>query len=178
MTESDELNLDIAAVKAGGGKKKKIIIFAVIGFLLINIIGAGAFFLLTKKESGADGGPVAEEKSPESSESAIKKDHVFIPLEPSFLVNFDTDSRPKFLQVSVTLMANTATAKDHINKIMPILRNNVLMILSGRNPADLKSREGKEVLRVAVLGEIQKLMLTHFQEKSIDDVLFTEFVMQ
>jgi flagellar protein FliL len=60
---------------------------------------------------------------------------------------------------------------------MPLIRNNLLLLMSNRNYQSLMSREGKDKLRAEALAEIRAV-----QSKQgggdVDDLLFTSFVVQ
>jgi flagellar FliL protein len=75
------------------------------------------------------------------------------------------------------LMAQDQKAIDSAAKNIPLIRNNLLLLMSNRNYQTLMSREGKEKLRQEALAEVRAV-----QKKEggadIDDVLFTSFVVQ
>jgi flagellar FliL protein len=60
---------------------------------------------------------------------------------------------------------------------MPLIRNNLLLLMSNRDYQSLMSREGKDKLRQEALTEIRAV-----QKKQggadIEDLLFTSFVVQ
>jgi flagellar protein FliL len=60
---------------------------------------------------------------------------------------------------------------------MPLIRNNLLLLMSNRDYQSLMSREGKDKLRQEALAEIRAV-----QKKQggadIEDLLFTSFVVQ
>jgi flagellar FliL protein len=60
---------------------------------------------------------------------------------------------------------------------MPLIRNNLLLLMSNRNYQSLMSREGKDKLREEALAEIRAVQKKQGGE-DIDDVLFTSFVVQ
>jgi flagellar FliL protein len=61
---------------------------------------------------------------------------------------------------------------------MPVIRNNLLMLLGGKSVADLTSRDGKEALRQESLGEVQKILKENTGKPGIEDLYFTSFVVQ
>ena len=60
---------------------------------------------------------------------------------------------------------------------MPLIRNNLLLLMSNRDYQSLMSREGKEKLRMEALAEIRAVQKKQGGE-DIDDLLFTSFVVQ
>jgi flagellar FliL protein len=64
-----------------------------------------------------------------------------------------------------------------VQKNIPLIRNNLLLLMSNRDYQSMRSREGKEKLRQEALEEIRNV-----QKKQgggdVDDLLFTSFVVQ
>jgi flagellar protein FliL len=101
----------------------------------------------------------------------------FLPIEPPLVVNFEDGSVVRFLQISMEIQAHDQKALESVTKNLPLIRNNLLFLMSNRNYQSLMSREGKEKLRDEALAEIRAV-----QKKQggpdIDDLLFTSFVVQ
>ena len=83
----------------------------------------------------------------------------------------------RFLQITMEVMGKDQKAIDSVQKNMPLIRNNLLLLMSNRNYQSLMSREGKEKLRQEALTEIRAV-----QKKQggadVEDLLFTSFVVQ
>ena len=97
--------------------------------------------------------------------------------DPPLVVNFEDGSVVRFLQISMEVKARDQKALESVQKNIPIIRNNLLLLMSNRNYQSMMSREGKEKLRQEALEEINAV-----QKKEggpdIDDLLFTSFVVQ
>ena len=110
-------------------------------------------------------------------EGEAGKGAVYYAIDPPLVVNFEEGSAVRFLQITMELMANDQKALDSVAKNIPLIRNNLLLLMSNRNYQTLMSREGKEKLRQEALAEVRAV-----QKKEggadIDDVLFTSFVVQ
>ena len=61
---------------------------------------------------------------------------------------------------------------------MPVIRNNLLMLLGGQTVSSLTNREDKESLRKQALAEVQKIMKANTGEAGVEDLYFTSFVVQ
>jgi flagellar FliL protein len=59
-----------------------------------------------------------------------------------------------------------------------MLRNNLLMTISGQGAKNLMTREGKEQLRAKMLDEIGKVMEKMTGKNEVSNLFFTTFVMQ
>jgi flagellar FliL protein len=102
---------------------------------------------------------------------------VYYAIDPPLVVNFEEGSAVRFLQITMELMAHDQKAIDSVQKNIPLIRNNLLLLMSNRDYQSLMSREGKEKLRLEALEEVRAV-----QKKEggadIDDLLFTSFVVQ
>ena len=110
-------------------------------------------------------------------EGDAAKAAVYYAIDPPLVVNFQDGSAVRYLQVTMELMAHDQKAIDSVQKSIPLIRNNLLLLMSNRDYQTLISREGKEKLRQEALAEVRAV-----QKKEggadIDDVLFTSFVVQ
>jgi flagellar FliL protein len=101
----------------------------------------------------------------------------FLPIDPPLVVNFEDGSVVRFLQVSMEVQARDAKALESVTRNLPLIRNNLLLLMSNRPYQTLMSREGKEKLRADALAEIRAV-----QKKQggadVEDLLFTSFVVQ
>src|ERR1700722_19538243 len=102
---------------------------------------------------------------------------VYYAIDPPLVVNFEDGSVVRFLQITMEVMAHDQKAIDSVTKNMPLIRNNLLLLMSNRNYQSLMSREGKDKLREEALAEIRAVQKKQGGE-DIDDVLFTSFVVQ
>ena len=102
---------------------------------------------------------------------------VYYAIDPPLVVNFEDGSVVRFLQITMEVMAHDQKAVDSVQKNIPLIRNNLLLLMSNRNYQTMMSRDGKEKLRQEALAEIRAV-----QKKEggpdVDDVLFTSFVVQ
>jgi flagellar FliL protein len=118
--------------------------------------------------------PVAA-KAPEGHGSG--KPSVYYAIDPPLVVNFEDGSAVRFLQITMEVMAHDEKAIESVQKNIPLIRNNLLLLMSNRNYQSMMSREGKEKLRQEALAEVRAV-----QKKEggpdVDDVLFTSFVVQ
>jgi flagellar FliL protein len=105
------------------------------------------------------------------------KPSVYYAIDPPLVVNFEDGSAVRFLQITMEIMAHDEKAIESVQKNIPLIRNNLLLLMSNRNYQSMMSREGKEKLRQEALTEVRAV-----QKKEggpdVDDVLFTSFVVQ
>jgi flagellar protein FliL len=110
-------------------------------------------------------------------EGAGGKGSLYYAIDPPLVVNFEDGSVVRFLQISMEVAAHDQKAIDSVQKNIPLIRNNLLLLMSNRNYQSMMSREGKEKLRQEALTEVRGV-----QKKAggpdVDDLLFTSFVVQ
>ena len=126
---------DAEAPKKGKGKR-----FLIIGLIVLLAAGGGGawFFLQGKKGS--------VEESTESKAKA-RTPAVFEKLDP-FVVNLA--DRGRYLQVAMELKVGDAKTAEQIKKVLPEIRNGILMVLSGKRAEDVSSAEGKLRLQLEI----------------------------
>lgn len=199
-TSAKDDNDDEAAVAPAksGGKK---VLFIVLGVVLMLGVSIGGTVLVTKMLLGgehsasAEGDAAAtaesskaEPKNKKKSDKSDKKEKkakgedagpaVYLSLEPPFVVNAVGQGSTHYLQVSMDVMARDPAVIEAVKKHMPVIRNNLIMLLSSQDQAVVSTREGKEKLRADALTEIQKVLKEQTGETGVEAVYFTIFVMQ
>jgi flagellar FliL protein len=172
---------------AGGAGKGMKILIGVMALLLMVAVGAVSYLLghrsapaaTAESASGDKASAHADETSDASSESkGGGHDALYLALDPPFVVNFQSDTAARFLQVGVQLMAHDQKALDAAKASEPAVRNALVMLFSSQDAKTLISREGKEKLRSDALAEISKIVAERTRGASLDAVYFTSFVMQ
>lgn len=157
--------------------KKQLIIAAAVVVLLL--IGLGAYFLLPDSAKEEAGGETQTEsaKSTEAdkpAESPVDY-HAF---KPPFVVNFFVAGKQRYLQVSLTAMFREAGVKDALITHDPLIRNKLVMLLSGESLEELQTLEGKMQLQAKLLAAIQEILQQEIQKPGVEQVLFDSFVIQ
>ena len=121
--------------------------------------------------------PVVSAPSGGHGEEGAAKASVYYAIDPPLVVNFEDGSVVRFLQITMELMAHDQKAIDSATKNIPLIRNNLLMLMSNRNYQSLMSRDGKDKLRAEALAEVNDVQKKQGGEP-VDDLLFTSFVVQ
>jgi flagellar FliL protein len=75
-------------------------------------------------------------------------------------------------------MARDEQVVEQVKTHMPVVRNNLLMMLGGETLTTLTSRDGKEALRTRALAEVQRILTENTGKPGIEDLYFTSFVVQ
>jgi flagellar FliL protein len=122
----------------------------------------------TAVKSAAGGG--------KAEEGAVKAE-VYYAIDPPLVVNFEDGSAVRFLQITMEAMSKDQKAIDAVTKNVPLIRNNLLLLMGNRDFQSLMSRDGKEKLRTEALAEVRSIAKKEGSPE-IDDILFTSFVVQ
>lgn len=158
-----------------GGKKKfskKIIIISSIVAVILLVCGGAALFFLKGGSTQAEG-----KKSANNEEEKVAE-KLYYDMGNPFIVNFPKDSSARLVRVSVSFLVEGQDTIDALKKHEPMVRNNLLMIMSAQQADDLKTREGKDKLRIAMLNEVAAVLMKMAGKSHIKEVFFTSFVMQ
>ena len=168
MAENEDLDLD---AKKSSGNKKNIIMYVVIGLLLIGVSVTSTMLML-----GGQGGG-GQKAEGEGKEEVEKGEALYMPLE-TMVVNFGGNSQARFLQVDIQVMTRKQEVKEAIETHMPIIRNDLLLLLSNQKYEVVSTLEGKEKLREQVLQTIQEDLKEQGEPDAVEAIYFTSFVMQ
>jgi len=187
--KDDDLDLetdDEGSEKTKSGSKKIILIGVGVVLLLAIAIGAtlfftGAFSSDEAMEASAEGEKTEEvkEKSKPADDEPVDKSIVFYhAFDPAFVVNFEDKGSVHYLQLGLSVMMHKESVIGELQKHDPVLRNNLVLLLSSQDYKTLSTREGKETLRMKVRSEIQKVLKKYAGTKGIEEAFFTSFVIQ
>jgi flagellar FliL protein len=138
------------ADEGGAPKKGKGKLFLIIGLVvLLAGGGGGAWFFLQGKKGGE-----------ETAEAKPKPAPLFEKLEP-FVVNLA--DRGRYLQVAMELKVSDAKIGDQIKKVLPEIRNGILLVLSGKRAEEVTGAEGKLRLQLEIRHAANKALGIDFE---------------
>jgi flagellar FliL protein len=129
---------------------------------------------------GADGKLTlkAADKAEGGGEHGSSKPAVYFAFDPPMVVNFDDTQAVRFLQLTIEVLTRDEHDVDAIKLHSPAIRNNLLMLMNGRDYKALMTREGKEALRQECLKEVQRILKKETGKPLVEDLYFTSFVVQ
>src|SRR5690606_24863894 len=100
----------------------------------------------------------------------------YFPFEPPFLTNFVVNGRPRYLQLSLAVASRDQATLDALQKHMPLVRNRVVMLLSGEQFDLLRTRAGRDALQTKLQDAIKQVLEKEAVKPDVERVLFTNFV--
>lgn len=111
-----------------------------------------------------------EKKADESAGPVIE----YLEMKPKFTVNLAEPK--KYLMLNVQLLVEGADHLEIIKKHMPVLRHEMILMLSGMKSEDLQSMEQREALRLKtkqlIIDRLNKIQ----NSDGFRDVFFSEFL--
>lgn len=190
MADEDLENNDETTDEEGGKKKPGLIkiVLLVNGALLILalIIGLTVFFMSAGEDepdtAAVDnevlGETLGEPAAEQADEVVDAGKPIYIPLNPAFVVNFENQDQVSFLQVDIQVMTYDPRVEPALSTHMPAVRNELLLLLSGKQYHEINTREGKRALSQEAMKVIQDVLKSVNEPNSIEALYFTSFVMQ
>ena len=168
--------------KAATGLKKILSNKMLLGGILVLLIAIGAgvyFFIPDKKEE--EKVPVSDEQSEEEADEEIpeiEKVHIY-KLEPFFFPIRNNDKETgRFISVSANLLLSNSVLGKNIDKVLPILRNSIYVILRRKKPDDFTLQRAKteERLKKEIVTASNALLLSG--AGTVTDVFFSNFMIK
>lgn len=167
-------------------KGKGVLKWVLIGLGAVVLVGASvgaSIYVVTtmlhseiaSQDAPKDGAKKAKDGKKESKEP---KDAIYYKMDPPFVVNFQGPAGNRFLQVTIELMTYEQDVIPAIEQHMPVLRNNIVFLLSSVNLDEISTLEGKQKLRQDTLQEVRKVLKDKIGKPGVEEVYFTSIVMQ
>ena len=186
-TRENEIAEDEEQPVKSSGKGKGIIKWVLIALGLVMLVGVSVgtsiYFMnsLMHNKSGAQDTAQSQGDTAKHKEEKSKKEQktaIYYKIDPPFVVNFQGENGNQFLQVTIELMTYDPQVIPAIEKHMPVIRNNLVFLLSSVDYKQISTLEGKQKLRADTLAEIQKVLKEKIGKPGVEEVYFTSIVMQ
>lgn len=170
----EESTQEAEAASETGGKMKLIIILALV--MLLAGSGAGAYFYREKipfvnkyfAKPAAEGEEAATEEHPKKAQIGP-----ILPLDP-FVFNL-AGSQTKFAKISVAVEMKDTKVMDEAKKIIPVIRDGVLAVLSVKSPELLLDVPSREKLKKDIQDNLKGIFKV---EGGVQAVYITDVVIQ
>ena len=153
-------------------KKLLLIILGVLTLLLAMVAAVGiTWYVLTSSNAST---------SPDTKPLFVSRDRgaVYEELKEPFVVNYNANGRARYLQVSVSLLGRDKKSMDALREHQPLLRNELVMLLSAQSFEAMLAAPGKEAVRVQATERVQEIARNLLGQPVVEQVLFTNFVLQ
>ena len=147
---------------------------AVVAVLFIVMIGlTGGLFMIWNKLSATE----AQAQNAVATDGQVQQMQqtlgTIFPLQ-TFIVNLADAGGNRYLRVTMELELTRGTSAAEIKNRLPQMRDNILMVLPSKRYEEIRTLEGKTSLRNEIIASLNGL----FDQQSISNIYFTEFVVQ
>ena len=172
MADEEKESTVAVEPKKGSNNLMLIVILAVVvalggGFALWKFVLAGG-----DTQSGGGNGAKAGEEVDADAAVDTSFDWIMLPLDP-FIVNLFDGEGVRYLKVKIEIQIKE-NLRDEIKRMIPQVRNSLIILLSSKKYAEIGSIEGKVRLRQEILYRLHRIL----GEGKVKDVYFTDFVVQ
>jgi|GEM_PF-495298 len=148
MAEQDTLDVD--PVKPKSSKLKWVLMILLITLLSSGIVLGVTYFFLWDQLTG---------DRPEAPLPPL----IYVPLGPALVSNIEGPGRIRYVQVGVTVGTRHPQVPGLIEEHLPVIRNSIIMLLSGKHYDDLITAEGKDAVRRQMLHALRELVHEHIE---------------
>jgi len=176
MAEEEQAEVDNSAQTAAAARKKKQLklLGALVAALLL-VCGAGTWAALHFL-GGSKAAPDAQAGAEQPKEPTRARAE-YLALDPTFLANFSVDGRQHYLQVALAVMTRDPAVLEGLRRHMPLIRNELVMLLNGEVFEQLQTDAGRVALQQKLLTAIRAILKKETGKDDVEQVLFTNFVM-
>jgi len=165
---------------AAGGGRKKLILLVVMALVLVALSVGGTFaaMRLLANDPLATDAEAEGETEAAAEQEVVKAPAIYYPLKPTIIVNFNARGKQRYLQAEVSLLVRDNDVVAAIEEHSMMLQHGLLMLFSGQDYTQLQTAEGRQLLRQQALAEVQRLLQIEIGKPGVEQLLFTNLVMQ
>ncbi|MFA7552893.1 MAG: flagellar basal body-associated FliL family protein [Spongiibacteraceae bacterium] len=179
MAEDNETqDTDSPATGKSIGGKTKLILWILLGLLVVAGSVGVTLYLLGFFDKSAAENLSLEDAALAQEELNKPAPAMYFPIKPAFVINFSSRGKQRYLQTDITILTRDIEVFSAIQAHSPLIKNHLIMLLSGEIYEELQTDEGKELLRQKLLVALNGIMQQEIGKDGIEEVLFTSFVMQ
>ncbi|KAF0804079.1 flagellar basal body-associated protein FliL [Alcanivorax xiamenensis] len=150
------------------GSRKLMWLIAALLVMTTSLAAANVYLLMDKK-----GGDTHAAKVVRTAHSPI-----YVKVDP-FTVNLRDDLCGRhLLYAGISLQVGDSATEDFLNDFMPQVRSRLLLLTSGQRAEEMMTPEGKQALIKQILALFEEELVSGQPTLRVDDVLFTEFIVQ
>ncbi|WP_019591581.1 flagellar basal body-associated protein FliL [Thioalkalivibrio sp. ALE20] len=109
--------------------------------------------------------------------SAEDGDSRYVTLD-SLVVNLEDPGAARYLQTNIQLETASQEDADRVRDHMPAVRDRLIHVMGGRDPAEVRRSDGREALRGEAVEELREIMEELTGAPLIDALYFSNFIIQ
>ena len=155
-----------------GGSSKLVWLMILLVLLSLAAAGAAIYMVMSERNANGSGSGSAQVQQLE------RQVPIFVKVEP-FTVNLADDNfGSRLLYAGISLKVTSAESREILTEHMPQVRSRLLLLFSGKQAGELITPEGKRRLSDEVAAVLSEPLTQPQPPLQIEDVLFTEFIVQ
>jgi flagellar FliL protein len=158
---------DTAGAADGTGRRKKLILIGAGAALLLLVLGVLGWMFL----GGED------EPAPEQAVAAPAQ-AIYVALGKKMQISLESGGRPHYLQVELSVLTREQAVVEDLGLHAPLLQSRIGSLLGAQDFERLRTEEGKLALRAELLALVQEILLAETGKPGVEQVFFTDFVLQ
>lgn len=156
--------------KSMGGSSK--LLWMMILLVLLSTAAAGAAIYMVMSDRNES------DEASAQTQQLERQAPIFVKIEP-FTVNLaDDDYGSRLLYAGISLKVGGDETSEILTEHMPQVRSRLLMLFSGKQASELTTPDGKRRLSEEVVAVLTEPLTEPQPALEIQDVLFTEFIVQ
>ncbi len=104
----------------------------------------------------------------------------YVELKPSFVTNFGVSDKGhmSYVKADITVQVASRDAEYATRYHLPALRDRLVLLLARQDESTISSSMGRETIKAEALAELREVLSKEEGEDFIDDLMFTNFVVQ
>ncbi len=140
-------------------------------YTLLVAIAVGSIVAPAIAEEAGEGG-----ETPEAIGGVVR----YVDLTPTFVTNYGVSDtgRLRYVKADITVRVSNKDAEFATRYHAPALRNRLVLLLSRQDDSTISSASGRETIKAEALQELREVMENEEGEPHIEDLMFTNFVVQ
>jgi len=101
----------------------------------------------------------------------------YVPLKPAIVTNYQS-KKLSYIKAEITLQVTGNATAEAIDRHLPYIRHNLVMLFSRQEEATLSSAEGKIQLKEDALAAVISVLDSESEPTDIEAILFTSFIVE
>jgi flagellar FliL protein len=166
-------------VKEKKGKKFPLkLLIIIVSVLVVGVLLAfGGFFVYNsmKSEAGDKEAVATAESDVDTEEEKGEEKNTFYQSLDTFYVNLGDKGETRYLKITISLELSEKSDKKYLDKLMPKVKDDILILLSSKTIEEISPAKGKMLLKNQIKTRINLILRPLVK---VVNVYFTEFIVQ
>lgn len=156
-------------------------LFKLLGLLVLLVLfalaGAGGAWFYANREHPVPIETSAEDSKPPEHADASVPPPIFMALDP-FTVTLSDDVMDRIVHLAITVRLQDQESMARLERYKPEVRSRVLLVLSAQSPETIAQPDARQQLARDLTAALSRPFQPLVAEQHVQDILFTDFVVQ